>query len=418
MAPASTDVTLDGARGSVTVSVTNLGPDVARIVLVAFDSSAPAGVRGAAGRRGESQPRATVEQPLRELAPGAAEQYVVTVDAAGVPAGSYELKVVAYPADRAPEEYADEGRTIRLVVPAETPAPAGRTAPRWVWVVAGVVLVVVIGVVAVLLLRPDSTNPGTVVVPDVAGSTEEQAASALRAAGLTGSLTTQRVDEPRTPEGVVVDTDPAAGESVDPETAIDLAVASGNVDVPALIGEEAAAAVDRLDSLGLAIVLDGDPGGVVVDQDRVGPTPVAATVTLTLEDPTVEDPQGPDLVLFTVPECSVVPGGALGGGDALTMFVAVRNAGPGAVGRLVPFELVSDTGLTGSGNTAVATGSATTPMQVTVGPADYGTTHTFAITADPANEIVERDESNNSLRLAVDLVARPSGAADVPCRVL
>jgi len=127
------------------------------------------------------------------------------------------------------------------------------------------------------------------------------------------------------------------------------------------------------------------------------------------------DPAGPDLTLYTLPECSVVPGGALSGADALTMLVAVRNSGPGSWNSLVPFKVSSDTGLSTQGNTALSTGSAFTAMQVDLTPGDYSRAHRFTITADPDNQIRERDETNNELGISVALPPRPTGTTNITC---
>lgn len=127
------------------------------------------------------------------------------------------------------------------------------------------------------------------------------------------------------------------------------------------------------------------------------------------------DPSGPDIQLFTVPECSVVPGGALSGADNLTMFVAVRNGGPGEVNRLVPVAVQSDRGHRARPNAAISTGSSFNPLQVDLSPSDYNQSLRFVITADPDNEIVERDESNNELIVTVRLPDRPTTSQDVPC---
>jgi hypothetical protein len=127
------------------------------------------------------------------------------------------------------------------------------------------------------------------------------------------------------------------------------------------------------------------------------------------------NPAGPDFTLYSLPECSVVPGGSLSGADGLTIFVALRNSGPGDWSTLVPFRLTSDTGLSGGGNAAISTGSSFVPMQVDLRASDYRRTHRFTVTADPAGEIVERDESNNTLTVTVALPGRPSNAQDVPC---
>jgi hypothetical protein len=120
------------------------------------------------------------------------------------------------------------------------------------------------------------------------------------------------------------------------------------------------------------------------------------------------DPKGPDLQLYTLPECSLAP-------DGLTIFVAVRNGGPGGYSKLAPWAMSSNTGLSAQGNTALSTGSAFTAMQTPLRDGDFGRTHRFTITADPGNQVVERDESNNTLTVTVRLPARPDGAVDVPC---
>lgn len=129
------------------------------------------------------------------------------------------------------------------------------------------------------------------------------------------------------------------------------------------------------------------------------------------------DINGPDFTLYSAPECSVIPGGSLSGADNLTIFVSVRNGGPGLFSRLVPYELRSDTGLSGGGSSSLSTGASFTAMQVDLKSSDYDRTHRFTITADPANTVVERSESNNSLIVQVSLPARPGGTTNVTCSV-
>jgi CARDB len=130
---------------------------------------------------------------------------------------------------------------------------------------------------------------------------------------------------------------------------------------------------------------------------------------------TSTDPNGPDFTLFTLPECSIVPNGAQSGLDSLSIFVALRNSGPGDWAQLVPFRMVSDTGLSAQGNTAVSTGSSFTAMQVDLNADNYGQSHRFTITADPDNTIVERDEANNELVVTVSLGDRPTTSGNVDC---
>ncbi|HSP61014.1 MAG TPA: hypothetical protein VLO09_08125, partial [Ornithinimicrobium sp.] len=132
MTVASPEVVLDGPA-TVTASVTNGGAGPVRVVLGAF--TPPGGEGPATG--GRAQPSwATIERPLREVGAGATEQYTVSLAAPGAAAGTYSLKLIAYPSADAPEEHADRGQVLRVVVPAtEPPAPPRR--PWWPWALAG-----------------------------------------------------------------------------------------------------------------------------------------------------------------------------------------------------------------------------------------------------------------------------------------
>lgn len=148
------------------------------------------------------------------------------------------------------------------------------------------------------------------------------------------------------------------------------------------------------------------------------PTPTQSqTGTSTPGGSPSQDPTGPDFTLFSLPRCSVVPRGQLSGADGLTIFVALRNSGPGTWSSLVPYSMVSDTGLRQDGNSAISTGSSFSGMQVDLASTDYNRSHTFTVTADPANTVVERDESNNQLQVRVNLPSAPQATTDVPCSI-
>lgn len=121
---ARTSLTLDHGRGSLTASVTNRGTTTRRVILAVV----PAPGHQPVGSATEVDPRAwaTVRRPLGEIGPGATQQYVVDFDAPPGPAGTYALRVIAHPADRAPDEHRDPGRTFRVAVPpsAAPPSPA------------------------------------------------------------------------------------------------------------------------------------------------------------------------------------------------------------------------------------------------------------------------------------------------------
>lgn len=145
----TTTVTATGAPLTITASVTNSASVPARIVLAAF-----APLPGQAGAAPASAREwAVVDRPLRELPAGGTEQFTITITPpAEAAAGEHVVRFIAYDNDRPPEEYSDQARQVQVVVPAR-PAPAAPGVPWWIWVAAAV-LVVVVGVVAFLVLRP------------------------------------------------------------------------------------------------------------------------------------------------------------------------------------------------------------------------------------------------------------------------
>lgn len=150
--PAATVTTADGTA-TLTASVTNSADVPARIVLGAF------GAPGATGPGGTAW--TTIDQPLREIGPGATEQFTITfAPAASITAGTYPVRFIAYSADQAPEEHADQARQVDVVVPVQAVA-APKPFVWWPWAVAGGLLVV-LGIVAWVLLRPgDGPVPPT-----------------------------------------------------------------------------------------------------------------------------------------------------------------------------------------------------------------------------------------------------------------
>ncbi len=138
-----------------------------------------------------------------------------------------------------------------------------------------------------------STGPEELAIPDVAGLTQAEARQRLSEEGLTGEVSTSSVDEPGVEKDVAVRTEPGSGERVAPDTAIVLVLATGNVDVPDLTGLTDTEAAAALGSLKLTTVIEGERPGVVISQDRRGPIPINATVTLTIGPaPEEPDPDG------------------------------------------------------------------------------------------------------------------------------
>lgn len=140
----SSEVSLQDGRGALTVSVTNSTARLERIVLGAFP-----------GGQGEdpaatAQAWATIERPLREIAPNATEQYAVTFNAKEAKAGTYGVKFIAYAADRAPEEFNEQAQQVRVIA-AGSEAPPAR--PKMLlWIIIGAILLVLVAVVVGFLL--------------------------------------------------------------------------------------------------------------------------------------------------------------------------------------------------------------------------------------------------------------------------
>ena len=150
-----TEVTgVRGTPSTITASVTNAATVPTRVVLAPFP---PASEGGAAATTGAA-PWTHVDQPLREVAAGATQTFTVTVTPpADAAAGDHLVRLIAYDADRAPEEYSDQAQQLRVTVAAGAVVrPAGT--PWWVYAVAGV-LVVIVAVVAFLVLRPSAPTP-------------------------------------------------------------------------------------------------------------------------------------------------------------------------------------------------------------------------------------------------------------------
>lgn len=144
-------VTLADGRATVTASVTNGSPVPAKVVLGAF---APTGATAGSGAAGWT----AIDRPVRDIAAGATEQFAVTFAPSSVPSGgSYPVRFIAYSADQAPEENADQARQVDVVVPS-APVVVPVKKPWWPWAAAAA-LVIIVGLVAWWLLRPDDGGP-------------------------------------------------------------------------------------------------------------------------------------------------------------------------------------------------------------------------------------------------------------------
>jgi hypothetical protein len=219
MTLSSPTVELKDGKGSLTASVTNGAPGPERVVLGAFpvvESTPP------------SPSYTTIPTPLRTIAAGATEQYLVNFDTTGAAPGSYPVKLIAYSADDAPEDYADQAHVVTLTVTktAETPKPA-RGFP-WLWVIiGGVVLLAAIGGVIWFLLKD-------VNVPDVKGKPQAEAVQILKDAGFSAITTDKESDQTA---GTVVTQSPEANKSAGRGSTVNLEIATPVKSVvPAVLG--------------------------------------------------------------------------------------------------------------------------------------------------------------------------------------
>ena len=285
----SPTVELKDGKGSLTASVTNSSAEAERVVLGAFP-----GQPGAPSYT-------TVADPLRTIGPGATEQYLVAFDTTGAAPGSYPVKLIAYSADDAPEDYADQAHVVTLTV-SQAPAPAKPPSKfPWLWVIIGaVVLLLAIGGVLWFLLRGGGN------VPDVRGKQQSEAAQILIGAGFSMGSTEVVSTEP---PGTVISQNPAAGSRADKGTTVSVEIArKADVPVPNVIGQPKETAVQTLTQAGFTVSVKetpsfAAPGTVITVTPPVG-TPLRPGSAVTVEVATLLIGLGP-----TLPPLPLSPGG-------------------------------------------------------------------------------------------------------------
>lgn len=141
-----------------------------------------------------------------------------------------------------------------------------------------------------------SAGPDALEIPDVQGKSQEEARQILATAGFDPlKISVQSENHPEIPKDMVTRTDPPAGESVAPDTAIVLYVSTGMVELPAdIIGLTEEEAIARVVELGLTPVprleeSDKTPGTVIRTEPAPGLVPQNSMVTLVVaQAPSVE----------------------------------------------------------------------------------------------------------------------------------
>jgi serine/threonine-protein kinase len=143
-----------------------------------------------------------------------------------------------------------------------------------------------------------SAGPGTTAVPQVAGTSQDDAQQTLRDAGFKTKIETQFSDT--VPEGTVISTSPPAGRQATKGRTITVTVSRGRegVTVPGVVGNTSSGANDVLQGAGLSTKLEeresSKPPGTVLEQDPPANStvPPGSTITLIVAK---ERPQIPDV---------------------------------------------------------------------------------------------------------------------------
>src|SRR5262245_30656165 len=144
-------------EGEVTFTVTNAGTAQDRAVLTVTPLD------------GASDDWFTIDEPQRAVPAGQSVVYKVGVKTEkGTAAGTYAMQGVAYSADTDPSESSVTSKRVEIVVPAtEKPKPT----PRWPFIVAAVIALLVIGIIIFLVTR-DGGGLKNETAPSITGTPE------------------------------------------------------------------------------------------------------------------------------------------------------------------------------------------------------------------------------------------------------
>lgn len=165
-----------------------------------------------------------------------------------------------------------------------------------------------------------SAGPAAIEIPDVSGSSSNQAIIELTRAGFTNIETVEEFS-PTVLEGFVIETNPAAGQVVPTEATITVVVSQGPepVPVPDLEGMSQSEAQAALTPLGLTLVVSGDTVevplssglvGNVAEQDPTAGTVVEVGDTITVKLGVVRKVTVPDFFEMTIAEAEAAASAA------------------------------------------------------------------------------------------------------------
>ena len=144
-----------------------------------------------------------------------------------------------------------------------------------------------------------SSGPGELEIPDVTGMSQDQARQTLEGRGFNpANFSVDTQDEPGKDKDEVIATDPQAGTMANPDDAITIIIATGNVELPDLTDMDLEEANSVLSDLGLSSQVseeeDDGPPGVVLRQDPgSGTVPNDTRVALVVSTPPSEPSESP-----------------------------------------------------------------------------------------------------------------------------
>jgi len=209
-----------------------------------------------------------------------------------------------------------------------------------------------------------SGGPDMVQIPEMQNYTQQQARDALAQLGIT-DIVTATEEHPTVAEGSVIRTEPAANESVAPNTQVTLFLSSGLVELPDLTGQPEADARAKLTELSLIPEVteeesDEAPGTVIRQTRQAGPVPQRSTVGLVVAiERAPEQVTVPDLYNLTEERAAE----RLGGSSLNVGNVTEEPSNDVAPGRVIRTDPPA--------GTAVDEGSAVS-IVISSGPANQG----------------------------------------------
>ncbi|MEJ1230790.1 MAG: PASTA domain-containing protein [Galbitalea sp.] len=129
-----------------------------------------------------------------------------------------------------------------------------------------------------------SSGPAALSVPNLVGMTVDAATAQLKQDGLKLGTTTPE-DSASIATGLVVDSSPASGAQISSGGTVNIMVASGNVNIPSVVGKSGADAGAALTALHISYSVIPNPGcsnGNVTAQSAVGEQPQTISMTITV----------------------------------------------------------------------------------------------------------------------------------------